>query len=144
MYDYATWNMYEPIVSARRQRLSEMAQQEKQTVSDSSFNQNGADNKTAAAATGSNAMDTKPQPLYKTSSQDESLAATADETDKSSTSSSSWSRMDSPGFLGGSSSLAAFPNFQSRSSSCPLLGADNDQNQRGMNNEDHFIFELDM
>ena len=144
MYDYATWNMYEPIVSARRQRLSEMAQQEKQTVSDSSSNQNGADNKTATAATGSNAMDTKPQPLYKTSSQDESLAATADETDKLSTSSSSWSRTDSPDFLGGSSSLATFPNFQSRSSSCPLQGADNDQNQRRMNNEDHFIFELDM
>lgn len=142
MYDYATWNMYERIVSARRQRLSEMAQQEKQSSSDSSSSQNGADNKAPTAATGSNV--TKPQPLYKTSSQDESLAATADETDKSSTASSSWSRTDSPGFTGGSSSLTAFPNFQSRSSSCPLPGANNDHNQRGMNNEDHFIFELDM
>ena len=153
MYDYATWNMYERIVSARRQRLSaEMAQQEKQSSSDSSSSQNGANNKVAtlaaAAATGSNAMDTKPQPLYKTSSHDESLAATADETDKSSTTSSSWSMTDLSGtFPGGSSSLVAavFPNFESRSSSCPLPGANNEYHQGGMNNEeDHFIFELDM
>ena len=128
--------------------MREMAQQEKQTVSDSSFNQNGADNKTAAAATGSNTMDTKPQPLHKTSSHDESLAATADETDKSSTTSSSWSMTDLSGtFPGGSSSLVAavFPNFESRSSSCPLPGANNEYHQGGMNNkEDHFIFELDM
>eukprot|EP00581_Thalassiosira_minuscula_P015524 CAMPEP_0183726784 /NCGR_PEP_ID=MMETSP0737-20130205/24168_1 /TAXON_ID=385413 /ORGANISM="Thalassiosira miniscula, Strain CCMP1093" /LENGTH=245 /DNA_ID=CAMNT_0025958229 /DNA_START=444 /DNA_END=1181 /DNA_ORIENTATION=- len=140
MYDYATWNMYERIVNARKQRLTQMDQHQKNSSSSTS----GASRKaaTVAAAAGSNAAELKKsQPLYKTSSHDDSLAATVDETDKSSTTSSSWSRTDSPmAFPPGSGGLA-FANYERAVSSCPPPGADMDE----MNaNEDHFIFQMDM
>lgn len=161
MYDYATWNMYERIVSARRHRLSALDVAEGQPPSSPSQSSSRQDssssgcsmaNKGAAATTTSATAgmeNSKAQPLYKTSSHDESSTlATADETDKSSTTSSSWSRTDSPGTFPGmmSAGLTVSPNLEPRVvHSCPPPGYDHQGNSSGVNCEDdHFIFQLDM
>ena len=70
---------------------------------------------------------------------DTSTAATADETDKSSTTSSSWSRTDSP--MTYPTYHHAFSSLTDRDvSSCPPPGAA--ANDADM--DDHFIFQLDM
>lgn len=142
MYDYATWNMYERIVSARRRRLSEMDQQPQSSSSTSDVDSSSGNAAQAVATTRPIAIDTtkQQQPLYKSTSQDESsTAATADETDKSSSTSSSWSRTDSPmTFPGGATFLPILEPLQrAECSSCPppaTVGTE----------EDHFIFELEM
>eukprot|EP00571_Detonula_confervacea_P002509 CAMPEP_0172319342 /NCGR_PEP_ID=MMETSP1058-20130122/37379_1 /TAXON_ID=83371 /ORGANISM="Detonula confervacea, Strain CCMP 353" /LENGTH=268 /DNA_ID=CAMNT_0013034359 /DNA_START=233 /DNA_END=1039 /DNA_ORIENTATION=+ len=141
MYDYATWNMYERIVGARRQREQQPSPSKSQSGEmDSSSNDAGSKGSSSTVATRPLAIDTSKQPLSKASSQDESsTAATADETDKSSTASSSWSRADSPmTFPGGSGTfLTNLEPQRAACSSCPptaTIGAD----------EDHFIFQLDM
>lgn len=129
MYDYATWNMYERIVSARRRRLSEMDQQPSSSSIETSSTKMtviSGHAKSAVATTRPIAIDTTKQhrPLYKSTSQDESSTAAT------STASSSWSRTDSP--------MTFLPNLENqRGSSCPppaTVGAE----------EDHFIFQLDM
>lgn len=139
MYDYATWNMYERIVSARRQRSSQVDAGRESPAARQAAGRRASepdsrqpDAATLAAAAGGGKQQ---QPLYKASSQDESTAATADETDKSSTTSSSWSRTDSPRTIPG----LGFPAIEPREvSSCPPPALDGDEN------EDHFIFQLDM
>lgn len=160
MYDYATWNMYERIVSARRRRLSQLETQQSsepsspstesgsktvrrasESVVYSSSRSTSERAATLVAATG--------QALSKNSSHDEtSTAATADETDKSSTTSSSWSRTDSPQTFPPSafshqstfSSLAGTADPRELGvNSCPPPGAADDADR-----DDHFIFQLDM
>lgn len=138
MYDYATWNMYERIVNARRQRLLGQGQgaeprapQRQQTRSASPTKAPPA-NGQAAAAGGPGSFDT---------------GRTADETDRSSTASSSWSRADSPGTFppvhaaggGGGSFLPMFD---------PPLPAGDDgltlPHRDDAAEEESFIFQLDM
>lgn len=152
MYDYATWNMYERIVNARRRRLTEMdAQQQgsssptsscrpsESQVSSTSSQSNGAfANEATPAIDMGTSADNSNKPLNKTPSHDESSTlATADETDKSSTTSSSWSRTDSPGTYPG---LAYHMGYERAVSSCP---PPNDE-YFASGEEDHFIFQLDM
>lgn len=165
MYDYATWNMYERIVNARRRRLSQLdvaaSQQEEES---SPTNSTSSSSQSAAAAAGattsgtttrrasesqvtsstSTATATSRQKqlsilLHKNSSNDSSSTdttmATADETDKSSTTSSSWSRTDSPHNFPGVSAYLMDPHRGV--SSCPP------PDTRG-GDDDHFIFEMDM
>jgi hypothetical protein len=84
------------------------------------------------------------QSLYKSSSHDgeSSTLATADETDKSDTS-SSWSRTDSPTTYPGMATNFAFSNLDRARAvhSCPPPGAENS----ALTDEDeNFIFEMDM
>lgn len=159
MYDYATWNMYERIVNARRRRLSQLdvaAQQgeESSPVSSSSSSQSArranesqvtSSTKTDRVANTVAAATTRQKKLssillHKNSSNDSSSTdntmATADETDKSSTTSSSWSRTDSPHTFPGVSAYLMDPHRGV--SSCPP------PDTRGGGDDDHFIFEMDM
>ena len=157
MYDYATWNMYERIVSARRQRLSAIDTQssEASSTTQSSRRSSSDDGQRPQQATGvnkggqSNAVNAvtnvptfkstqQSKLLNKTSSTDDSTLATSDETDKSSTTSSSWSRTDLPGTCPtmAVSTMPSFPNI-GRPSSCPPSSGREDS-------DEHFIFELDM
>ena len=120
MYDYATWNMYERIVSARRRRLALIEQQvrrDDEAEEDKAIRKASAAVAAVAAAAGPAKSDAvvwpaptesdgswarqRPTPiaaaaLHKSSSNDEnSTLATADETDRALTT-SSWSRADSP------------------------------------------------
>jgi len=120
LYDHATWNMYARIVSARRQRLQ------------------------AGPAGAGPTPAAKPAPAHDA----DSLAGqTADETDKSSTASSSWSRMDSPGRFptgAGGSFLPVFEPPSPAGSSLGPGGTEAVEHQEGTGEEDSFIFELDM
>ena len=155
MYDYATWNMYERIVSARRQRLSAIDTQSSESSSAATSSRSSDDSQQPQQATGVNkggqstainAVNHVPtfkstqqsKFLNKTSSTDDSTLATSDETDKSSTASSSWSRTDSPGTCPtmAVSNMPSFPHI-GRPSSCPPSSGREDS-------DDHFIFELDM
>lgn len=153
MYDYATWNMYERIVNARRRRLSELDRQgagseEASSSSSESSPSSGSSNfkqyapakKAASSAARQQRQQNQPA-LSKTSSHDDAnTLATADETDKSSTTSSSWSRTDSPGTFPAASGNVVFPNFDhARSMSCPPP-----VDHMGLDDDEHFIFELDM
>lgn len=83
MYDYATWNMYERIVSARRMRLASQMEH--------ASHQNESSSATRSASNGVRNLESRPA-TTKIPSQDD---GTADETDKSSTASS---LTDSPAF----------------------------------------------
>lgn len=140
MYDYATWNMYERIVNARRQRLSQV---NTMSAPSSPSDAGGAGPIVRPPAANVETKKQQQQPLYKLSIQgdESSTAATADETDKSSTASSSWSRNDSPKTLPSglvNVSGLVFPHFEAeqRAASCPPSAGGED--------EDHFIFQLDM
>lgn len=156
MYDYATWNMYERIVSARRRRLSAIDTQSSEASSTAPSSRSTSDDgqhpqqangvNKGGQSTAVNAVTNVPtfkstqqsKLLNKTSSTDDSTLATSDETDKSSTTSSSWSRTDSPGTCPtmAVSTMPSFPHI-GRPSSCPPSSGREDS-------DDHFIFELDM
>jgi len=136
MYDHATWNMYERIVSARRRRITEMDAQEVQRSQSQSTGEKSAP-----------AKNQQQQPLHKNPSQDgeSSTIATADETDRGSTTSSSWSRNNSPGTIPSmhfASANYAFSGLEQARAmavhSCPPPAMEGDSE------DDHFIFQLDM
>jgi hypothetical protein len=165
MYDYATWNMYERIVSARRKRLAQIDLQQRREAEDedrvgadpaapSSADPRAAATSDAVAVPSAKREERQQQQwpalqtLNKNLSHDEnSTLATADETDRASTT-SSWSRADSPivhhpehglpslrrlGFPSSSLMGCAYPNNEGR-----CVSTTNN------NEEDSFIFELDM
>mmetsp|Transcript_21141 Transcript_21141/g.39901 ORF Transcript_21141/g.39901 Transcript_21141/m.39901 type:complete len:312 (+) Transcript_21141:363-1298(+) len=147
MYDYATWNMYERIVSARRQRL--------QVDSQPDLTKEGANRSDdTTKALGFGTAKPQQQSLIKTSSHgDESTAGTADETDKSSTTSSSWSRNDSPMTFPSQQQTTTFLQAMHGGISGPVLpGLDREGchscpppvRQKEINEDDSFIFQLDM
>eukprot|EP01083_Nonionella_stella_P221983 792531_1 len=117
MYDYATWNMYERIVTARRRRLANIDQETissatsssrrssdvpSESSSPSQEDSSGSGTTSCSKGQGTEVVYTtvptkqssRPSQqssiLNKSSSHDDSTLATADETDKSSTSSSSF------------------------------------------------------
>mmetsp|Transcript_16980 Transcript_16980/g.36809 ORF Transcript_16980/g.36809 Transcript_16980/m.36809 type:complete len:311 (-) Transcript_16980:348-1280(-) len=147
MYDYATWNMYERIVSARRQRL--------QVDSQPDLNKEGPNRADGTAkAAGLGAAKPQQQSLIKTCSHgDESTAGTSDETDKSSTTSSSWSRNDSPMTFPSQQQTTTFLQAMHGGISGPALpGLDREgchscpppMRPNDINEDDSFIFQLDM
>ena len=150
MYDYATWNMYERIVSARRRRSTELETQQPSEPSSptlgSGSGKKSAIRRPSESTAGSSRSSERASTtlgasqLSKNSSHDDtSTAATADETDKSSTTSSSWSRTDSP--MTYPTYHHAFSSLTDRDvSSCPPPGAA----ANDADTEDHFIFQLDM
>ncbi|KAL3826307.1 hypothetical protein ACHAXA_004625 [Cyclostephanos tholiformis] len=176
MYDCATWNMYERIVSARRRRLALIELQARREEEQKRVCDAVADSHVPSAATDdaakSDAVDvhaaerderrgrqrsTLQTPLHKNSSNDDnSTLATADETDKASTT-SSWSRADSPlvpeqqqrrrGETHAATAVSpGLPSLRRLGFSSSLK---NDEGRResstNCNNEDDaFIFELDM
>eukprot|EP00804_Cyclotella_cryptica_P007234 CCRYP_009756-RA/>CCRYP_009756-RA protein AED:0.17 eAED:0.17 QI:954/1/1/1/1/1/2/282/119 len=119
MYDYATWNMYERIVNARRQRLCLLDAHQKQRANES--------------MTSSHAHKSDVQ---KASFND---SVTVDESDKSSmfslASSSSTSSSQSPAFQFGAT-------IQNAPSEC--CQEDKQVFVPEGENEEHFIFELDL
>jgi len=177
MYDYATWNMYERIVTARRRRLANIDQETISSAATSSSSRRSSDvqsesssprssNQENSSGSGSTSCSkgqqgtevvyttvptkqssrpSQPQSsstLKNSSSHDDSTMATADETDKSSTSSSSWSRTDSPAqfpFLANGNGIVPFPSLQ-RPVSCPPSG----EHQASSGEDEHFIFPMDM
>ena len=166
MYDYATWNMYERIVSARRFRLSAIDSSGEEEATTTTACRSSAPNVAAtknssqtatsggAVATTSsskrqdsvavNAVPTVPNPIAKVLKKqasprsDDSTLATADETDRESTTSSSWSRDGTfPVQVALSSTgLASFPRLD-RPASCPPQPSSSGE-------EDHLIFDLDL
>jgi len=121
MYDYATWNMYERIVNARRQKLCLLDAHQKQRARE-------YDTMTSSHALKSD--------VQKAPSND---SVTADESDKSSmfslASSSSTSSSQSPSFPSGT----AIKNVPSECCKEELqVPAPEGEN------EEHFIFELDL
>lgn len=162
MYDYATWNMYERIVSARRFRLSaidSIGEEEATTTTacrsfapnvaatkNSSQTASGGDGATTSGqdSVAVNAVPTVPNPIAKVLKKqasprsDDSTLATADETDRESTTSSSWSRDGTfPVQVALSSTgLASFPRLD-RPASCPPQPSSSGE-------EDHLIFDLDL
>mmetsp|Transcript_17624 Transcript_17624/g.38192 ORF Transcript_17624/g.38192 Transcript_17624/m.38192 type:complete len:283 (+) Transcript_17624:199-1047(+) len=139
MYDYATWNMYERIVNARRQQRLNV------DLSSHQREQPGAN---------SNAV-SQQQPLHKSSSQgDESstiaTSATIDETDRSSAASSSWSRNNSPMTFPGQAHqqgqtttfAPTFPHLEGQRSGCHSCPPPASREE--FQDEDAFIFQLDM
>ena len=179
MYDYATWNMYERIVTARRRRLANIDQETISSAATTSSSRRSSDvpsesssprssNQEDSSGSGttscskgqgqgtevvyttvptkqSSSRPSQPQSsstLKNSSSHDDSTMATADETDKSSTSSSSWSRTDSPAqfpFLANGNGIVPFPSLQ-RPMSCPPSG----EHQASSGEDEHFIFPMDM
>jgi hypothetical protein len=143
MYDYATWNMYERIVNARRQRLSWLDAQQKQVGLDAS----------SAVDTLSGGVESTFKPgvesdLHKVHSREDSsmTASTVDdvESDKSSATLSSASSSVSTASLSNDLKRTMFN-----------LGAIKDikaihpETAQGHHNEEgegdeHFIFEMDM
>jgi len=162
MYDYATWNMYERIVSARRFRLSAIDSSGEEEATTTTACRSSAPNVAATknssqtasgGATSSskgqdsvavNAVPTVPNPIAKVLKKqasprsDDSTLATADETDRESTTSSSWSRDGTfPVQVALSSTgLASFPRLD-RPASCPPQPSSSGE-------EDHLIFDLDL
>lgn len=177
MYDYATWNMYERIVTARRRRLANIDQETISSTATTSSSRRSSDvpsesssprssnqedssgSVTSSCSKGqqgtevvyttvptkqSSSRPSQPQSstLKNSSSHDDSTMATADETDKSSTASSSWSRTDSPAqfpFLANGNGIVPFPSLQ-RPVSCPPSG----EHQASSGEDEHFIFPMDM
>jgi hypothetical protein len=173
MYDYATWNMYERIVSARRKRLAQIDLQQRREAEEE--DRKGADPAAAPSSASASAprlaatsdavavpsanmreerqhQQQRPslQTLNKNLSHDEnSTLATADETDRASTT-SSWSRADSP--LVHPPEQHGFPSLRRlgfpSSSSMGRCAYPNNEGRRlsttNNNEEDAFIFELDM
>jgi len=173
MYDYATWNMYERIVTARRRRLANIDQETISSTATTSSSRRSSDvpsesssprssnqeDSSGSVTTGqqgtevvyttvptkqSSSRPSQPQSstLKNSSSHDDSTMATADETDKSSTASSSWSRTDSPAqfpFLANGNGIVPFPSLQ-RPVSCPPSG----EHQASSGEDEHFIFPMDM
>lgn len=174
MYDYATWNMYERIVTARRRRLANIDQETISSTATTSSSRRSSDvpsesssprssnqeeYSSGSVTTGqqgtevvyttvptkqSSSRPSQPQSstLKNSSSHDDSTMATADETDKSSTASSSWSRTDSPAqfpFLANGNGIVPFPSLQ-RPVSCPPSG----EHQASSGEDEHFIFPMDM
>ena len=171
MYDYATWHMYERIVTARRRRLANIDQETMSSATTSSSRRSSDITSESSSPRSSNQEDSsrsittgqqgtevvyttvptkqssrpsQPQSsmLKNSSSHDDSTMATADETDKSSTASSSWSRTDSPAqfpFLANGNGIVPFPSLQ-RPVSCPPSG----EHQASSGEDEHFIFPMDM
>jgi len=173
MYDYATWNMYERIVTARRRRLANIDQETISSAATTSSSRRSSDvpsesssprssnqeDSSGSVTTGQQGTEvvyttvptkqqssrpSQPQSstLKNSSSHDDSTMATADETDKSSTASSSWSRTDSPAqfpFLANGNGIVPFPSLQ-RPVSCPPSG----EHQASSGEDEHFIFPMDM
>lgn len=135
MYDYATWNMYERIVNARRQRLSQAAPR-------------GTTSPAKAKAGPKPRARTAAGPRSEAGHESESLAGqTADETDRASTASSSWSRTDSPGTFPPAGGGSFLPVFDPPLAPCCGLRSRRPEESEplgGEGEEDSFIFELDM
>lgn len=173
MYDYATWNMYERIVSARRKRLAQIDLQQRREAEEGD-RRGGADPAAAAPSSASaprlaaasdavavpsankreerQQQQQRPslQTLNKNLSHDEnSTLATADETDRASTT-SSWSRADSPLVhppeQHGLPSLRrlGFPSSSSMGGCAYLNNEERRLSTTSNNEEDAFIFELDL
>ena len=174
MYDYATWNMYERIVSARRRRLAQIDLQQRREAEEGGDRRGGADPAAAAPSSASaprlaatsdavavpsankreerqqQQQQQRPslQTLNKNLSHDEnSTLATADETDRASTT-SSWSRADSPIVHHPEHGLPSLRRLGFSSSSLMGCAYPNNEGRRvsttNNNEEDSFIFELDM
>mmetsp|Transcript_30066 Transcript_30066/g.62856 ORF Transcript_30066/g.62856 Transcript_30066/m.62856 type:complete len:223 (+) Transcript_30066:251-919(+) len=135
------------VVSARRQRL--------QVDSQPDLNKEGPNRSDGTAkAAGLGAAKPQQQSLIKTCSHgDESTAGTSDETDKSSTTSSSWSRNDSPMTFPSQQQTTTFLQAMHGGISGPALpGLDREgchscpppMRPNDINEDDSFIFQLDM
>ncbi|KAL3789470.1 hypothetical protein ACHAWO_002799 [Cyclotella atomus] len=141
MYDYATWNMYERIVNARRQRLSWLDAQQKLDKEGSAATTPTADTLSLGAdnITSPEAMDGE---LNKAHSRGDSFvtSTTVDdvESDKSSTTLSSASSSVSNSSLPGTLKKTVF--------SLGAVKASLNQEMQGHSEEteEHFIFEMDM
>jgi hypothetical protein len=138
MYDYATWNMYERIVNARRQRLSWLDAQQKLDKGSAATSPT-ADTLSLGADITPKAMDGGLDKAH--SRGDSSLtSSTVDdvESDKSSTTLSSASSSIS------NSSLPA--DLKETMFSLGAVKASLNQETQGHleENEEHFIFEMDM
>lgn len=137
MYDYATWNMYERIVNARRQRLNWLDAQSKQ----------GADTSPDDAADISSLgaiPDTSKGGDFKVHSREDSTVttlSTADdvESDKSSATLSSASSSVSTASLPGN--LKKVFNLDAIKTALPQ---EQGKNQPEGESDEHFIFEMDM
>ncbi|KAL3772988.1 hypothetical protein ACHAW5_005060 [Stephanodiscus triporus] len=182
MYDYATWNMYQRIVSARRKRLAQIDLQKMREATgeekagagctastdrpSSSSDQDEGSTVSSAVVPPSERQGRQQQQrrpnlhaMNKNPSQDESSTlTTADETDGSS-STSSWSRADSPivpqwcvasggGGAGGLAPLRRLGFPSSGTMGIRVAGHPNDDGSHrestANNEDDAFIFEMDM
>jgi hypothetical protein len=140
MYDYATWNMYERIVNARRQRLSWLDAQQKLDKEGSAATTPTADTLSLGAdnITTPKAMDGELNMAPRGDSSVTSTTVDDAESDKSSTTLSSASSSVSNSSLPGTLKKTVF--------SLGAVKASLNQEMQGHSEEteEHFIFEMDM
>ncbi|KAL9185688.1 hypothetical protein ACHAXT_003465 [Thalassiosira profunda] len=135
MYDHATWNMYERIVTARRHRLSQMDSQGSEPDTSASSSPVEAEGPSASQARPrSRAATTTAKPTKLNSSDGSSTLSTADESDRTSIT-SSWSRPESPGAFPSATALGL---ATARAANCPPLPVAEGEE------DDPLVFELDM
>jgi len=139
MYDYATWNMYERIVNARRQRLSWLDAQQKMDKDGSEATSLTADNLSSGGESSMTSKVGMSGEFHKVHSREDSslTSSTVDESDKSSSTLSSASS---------STSTASILNGKGSKLSLGSAIKTIHQEAQGTDggDDEHFIFEMDM